>query len=141
LKRSAAPPAVILDTNVFISAVLFKGATSRLVDLWQGGRISVLLSAEILKEYVRMLSTPKFKLTAPEIRSILEEALLPFATTVKPGKIRPIIAADPSDDKFLALAKAGRAAYLVSGDAHLLRLASYGKTKIIRPDAFLSLPV
>jgi hypothetical protein len=50
-----------------------------------------------------------------------------------------VIAEDPSDDKFLALAKEGKAAFLISGDEHLLRLKTYSGTKIIPPDEFLSL--
>lgn len=134
-----APPDVVLDTNVFISAVLFRGRTSRLVDLWQNGRISVLLSAEILKEYARVLSYPKFKLTGEEIKSILEQELLRFAATIRVGKVPKVISEDPSDDKFLALAKEGKAAYLISGDEHLLRLKAHSGTKIVPPDEFLAL--
>lgn len=136
--KHASVPVVVLDTNVFISAVLFRGQTSRLVDLWKNDRVIILLSAEVLKEYARVLAYPKFKLTRDEIKSVLEEELLPYVATVRIYKVPRVIPEDPSDDKFLALAKAGKAAYLISGDEHLLRLKTYSKTKIVPPVQFLA---
>ena len=54
---------VVLDTNVLISALLFSGVASDLVPLWQKEKITVLLSREILEEYLRVLAYPKFQLT------------------------------------------------------------------------------
>jgi predicted nucleic acid-binding protein len=48
-----------------------------------------------------------------------------------------IIRDDPSDDKFIRCAKAGKASIIISGDQHLLRLKSYGKIKILTPTQFL----
>ncbi|MCX6563941.1 MAG: putative toxin-antitoxin system toxin component, PIN family [Candidatus Aminicenantes bacterium] len=129
---------LVLDTSVFLSAVLFRGPTSRIVSLWQTGRISVLMSAEVLKEYARVLAYPKFKLSSEEIQVIIEQELLPYITPVRINKIVPVIRQDPSDDKFLALAAAGKADYILSGDGHLLNLASYAGVQILRPDEFLS---
>ena len=44
---------VVLDTNVLVSALLFTGTVSEFVSLWQKGTITVLLSREILEEYLR----------------------------------------------------------------------------------------
>ena len=44
---------VVLDTNTIISALLFSGTASRLVPIWQSGRIQPLLSRVILDEYLR----------------------------------------------------------------------------------------
>ena len=51
---------VVLDTNVVVSALLFTGISSKLVPLWQGGVITALVSRNILEEYLRVLSYPKF---------------------------------------------------------------------------------
>jgi len=48
-----------------------------------------------------------------------------------------IIKVDPSDDKFIHCAKAGKANAIVSGDQHLLSLKSYQKIKIFTPTKFL----
>jgi putative PIN family toxin of toxin-antitoxin system len=130
--------ALVLDTSVFVAAVLFRGPTNRLVALWQTGRISVLMSAEVLKEYARVLTNPKFKLSQEEIQALIEQELLPYIRPVKVKKIAPIIPQDPSDDKFLALAAAGKADYVLSGDNHLLNLRSYAGTHILSPDEFFA---
>jgi uncharacterized protein len=132
-------PDVVLDTSAFISAILFRGPTSRLVMLWQADRISVLMSAEVLKEYIRVLAYPKFKLAVAEIRAVIEVELLPYVKTVDIGEVTPIIREDPSDDKFLALAVAGKADFIISGDEHLLRLKTFSRTKIVAPGEFLAL--
>lgn len=44
---------------------------------------------------------------------------------------------DPKDDKFLELALAGRAEYLVSGDADLQALDPFEGLRILNPAAFL----
>ena len=69
---------VVLDTNALVSALLFSGISSKLVSLWQNGLITPLLSREILDEYLRVLSYPKFALS--------EEEILPFAEVVKPKR-------------------------------------------------------
>ena len=60
---------VVLDTNALVSALLFSGVSSKLVSLWQNGSIAPLLSREILDEYLRVLSYPKFALSEKEIKS------------------------------------------------------------------------
>jgi putative PIN family toxin of toxin-antitoxin system len=134
------PPRVVLDTNIFISAVLFSGRTSQLVKLWQEGRILVLMSPEVLKEYVKVLAYPKFKLAKQEIKSVIEQELLPFVEPVRVSKATRVIAEDPSDDKFLALAIEGKANLVLSGDKHLLGLNEYGGIKIVTAEDFLSRP-
>ncbi|MGH7782307.1 MAG: putative toxin-antitoxin system toxin component, PIN family, partial [Candidatus Binatia bacterium] len=49
---------VVLDTNAVVSALLFSGISSELVSLWQKGLITLLLSREILDEYLRVFSYP-----------------------------------------------------------------------------------
>ena len=127
----------VLDTNVFISAVLFEGATSQLVEEWSNRRFRFLMSRDVLQEYIRVLSYPKFELTEKEIKEILAEVLFPFITPVKVRPISPVVKEDPSDDMFLALAKSGRADVLVSGDRHLLALGRFERTKIVPISLFL----
>jgi uncharacterized protein len=129
---------VVLDTNVLISALLFTGAPSGLVPLWQRGAITVLLSRAILDEYLRVLSYPKFQLTEDEIRALVEEELLPYFEVVRPKKRVRAVRRDPSDDKFLECALAGRADVIVSGDGELLELRSYRRIRIQTPGEFLA---
>jgi putative PIN family toxin of toxin-antitoxin system len=129
---------VVLDTNVLISALLFTGAPSGLVPLWQNGVITVLLSRAILDEYLRVLTYPRFHLTEEEIRALVEDELLPYFEVVNPKKRQRVIRRDPSDDKFLECAVAGRADVIVSGDSDLLELGNYQRIRIQSPAAFLA---
>jgi putative PIN family toxin of toxin-antitoxin system len=101
---------VVLDTNAVISALLFSGVSSKLVSLWQNGLITPLLSREILDEYLRVLSYPKFQLSDEEIKELIQQEILPFAEAVKPKRRWRVVRRDPSDNKFLECAVAGRQA-------------------------------
>ncbi len=128
---------VVLDTNVLISTLLFTGITSELVLLWQKGAITVLLSREILDEYLRVLAYPKFELSEEEIKGLIEVELLPFAQVIKPGTRIYVVKRDPSDNKFLECAVAGKADVLISGDKELLALRHYRQVRIQVPSRFL----
>ena len=53
-------------------------------------------------------------------------------------KSRPVIVKDdPSDDKFIHCAMAGRADIIISGDRHLTALKSYGNIEIYTLNRFL----
>jgi putative PIN family toxin of toxin-antitoxin system len=128
---------VVLDTNVLVSALLFAGPIGRLVSLWRERRIVSLLSKDVFIEYLRVLAYPKFKLSGEEVKALVEEYVLPFAEMVTVAEAPEVIREDPADDKFLALATAGRARYIVSGDKHLLALREYRRVKIVTPREFL----
>lgn len=129
---------VVIDTNVVISAFLFGGKPGGLIPLWKSGRIQPLVSKEIVDEYLRVLTYPKFSLAPEEINFILYHEILPHFEIVraKPGRV--IIRDDPSDDKFIRCAEAGKAETVISGDQHLIDLGSYGKVKIVTPSEFLA---
>lgn len=128
---------VVLDTNVLVSALLFTGTTSELVPLWQKAAITVLLSREILEEYLRVLAYPKFQLSEDEIKALIEEDLLPFVQVIKPGIRVHVVKRDPADNKFLECAVAGKADVLISGDKDLLALRHYRQVRIQTPSRFL----
>jgi putative PIN family toxin of toxin-antitoxin system len=120
-----------------ISALLFSGTAARLVPLWQSRRITVLISREILTEYLRVFAYPKFQLSDQEIRPLIEEELLPFVETIRVRRRLAVVRRDPDDDTFLECAVAGRAQYLVTGDRDLRELGSFRGTTILSAGAFL----
>ena len=128
---------VILDTNVLVSALLFGGKPGELVTLWQSSAIRPLASKEIMDEYLRVLTYPKFKLTEEDVNFLLYNEILPHfeIIDVQPGP--RIIKKDPEDDKFIRCAVAGKAKQIISGDRHLLALKTYQKIKILTPSDFL----
>jgi putative PIN family toxin of toxin-antitoxin system len=91
----------------------------------------------MLEEYLRVLACPKFRLSDQEIRSLVEEELLPFMQTVRVRGRLTVVRRDPDDDKFLECAVAGRAGYLVTGDRDLRELGSFRGITILTAGEFL----
>jgi putative PIN family toxin of toxin-antitoxin system len=128
---------VVIDTNVFVSALLFGGTPGKLIPLWKSKKILPHLSSEILTELLRVLAYPKFKLTESEIQYLLYVEILPFCSVVETKTGSVIIERDPSDDMFLRCCEAVDARALISGDNHLLKLKRYRHTLILTPSQFL----
>ena len=128
----------VLDTNVIVSALILRGSTTRLADLWQEKKFLPLVSKEILEEYFRVLAYPKFRLLTEEIKELVERQFIAFAEPVEVKEVQKVISEDPSDDIFLACAVSGKAQYLVSGDQHLLTHKSYKGIPIVSVSVFLS---
>ena len=128
---------VVVDTNVLVSALLFGGKPGKLIPLWQRGTIRPLASKEIIDEYLRVLTYPKFKLAEEEINFLLYQEILPYFEVINVGSGPRIIKKDPEDDKFIRCALTGKAKLIISGDKHLLAQQSYQKVKILSPADFL----
>lgn len=127
----------VLDTNVVISALLFKGEVSRLHSLWRKKAFTPIASGEMVAEYIRVLAYPKFGLTETEIENIIQEELLPYVEPVTVTDRLNGVCLDPDDDKFLACAEAAKADAIVSGDEHLLRLKRFKGRPIVTAEKFL----
>lgn len=130
---------VVLDTNIVVSALLFGGAAEEVHRLWRSRAILPLASADMLREYARVLSYPKFRLSEKEISGLLHDEILPFLEPVIVSETPPVVKEDPADDIFFACALAGKAAALVSGDRRVLVLKAYRGIPILSLNAFLAL--
>ena len=97
-----------------------------------------LASKEIIGEYLRVQTYPKFKLAEEDLNFLLYREILPYfeVVDVEPGP--RIIKKDPEDDKFIRCALTGKAKWIISGDHHLLDLRTYQKVKILTPSDFLT---
>ncbi len=132
---------IVIDTNIVISALLFGGTPNELASFWKAGQIEPVFSKEILNEYLRVLTYPKFSLSESEIDLLLKHEILPYFRVIDAPatKHKIIIKADPDDDKFVICALADKCEFIISGDKHLLELGSYEDIKIITPSAFLKI--
>lgn len=114
-------PRVVLDTNCLVSALIFsRGRFAWLRQAWQTKRFVALASRETVSELIRVLGYPKFKLTDREQQALLAD-FVPYVETVKTAECPtglPVLR-DPDDMIFMALAAAGRADALVSGDGDI----------------------
>ncbi len=130
-------PKFVLDTNVIISALLFKDSTPRQV--LDKGRKSgiILMSEEIWTEIEEVLERPKFNkyITSTEKQLFLME----LANTVNFIKIKEkiIVCRDEKDNKFLELAINGKATIIISGDQDLLVLNPFQNIPILTVKQFL----
>jgi putative PIN family toxin of toxin-antitoxin system len=132
------PLRVVLDTNVILSALLFKaGRVSWVLDYLRSGKLVPLVSKETVRELLRVLAYPKFALTPQEQGAVIE-AFLPYAEVVDTGRCRSHPECrDPHDVPFLVLAIKGKAEYLVTGDRDLLAVQGVAACPIVTPEHFL----
>lgn len=128
----------ILDTNVFISGVFWKGPPFEILTAWQEQRFDLVISPPILDEYRRVLDEMMRKRPLPVLTSILRIIEL-HAEMVEPVSFAQSVCGDPDDDKFLEAALAAHAGYVVSGDAALLNLKHHRGIEVVRPARFLNL--
>ncbi len=130
---------IVLDTNVVLSALLFRrGQLVSLREYWTQGRFTPLIDKPCAEELLRVLRYPKFRLTPPEIEMLLG-GYLPFTeavTQVRSGHEDLPRCADLHDQKFLLLVHNGRADILVTGDRALLELAGRTPFEIMTPASF-----
>ena len=77
-KMMGALKRVVIDTNVLVSALLFDGVPGELIECWRQGKILPLASRDIINEFIRVLSYPKFQLNEEEIKFLLNKEILPW---------------------------------------------------------------
>jgi putative PIN family toxin of toxin-antitoxin system len=127
---------VVLDTNIFISAVL-GGRLAIIVDEWREGKFKLIITDSIAREYLEVINRPKFKIPQAEIVAA-SDYLLQLAEFVTTEEEIHVVAADPTDDKFLEAAVAGKVDFIISGDGHLLDLKSFRNIPIITARDFIN---
>ena len=125
----------VLDTNIIVSSAL-GGALVLVLEKWDQGKFTVVVTSDILDEYFQVINRPKFKLKQETIDKITRY-LYQFSEFVVPEEQIRVIEADPKDDKFLEAAVAGKVDFIVSGDNHLLDLKEFRKIPIISGREFI----
>ena len=131
----------VLDANVLVSAFLAAhGPPGQVLDAWRERRLTVAISEAILAEVGRVLRYPKIQKRHgwSERRTRLFLRRLRRLSLLTPDRLRVrAIADDPDDNAYLACALEAGAAYVVTGDEHLLRLKEYQGIRILSPRDFL----
>ncbi len=126
---------VVLDTNVFVSALGWEGASHEIFNDCIGGDLELFLSVEIFDELKRVLNYPEFKFSQAEIDEFLDQ-ILEVASLVETEIRVDIIKDDPSDNKFLECAITMGADYIISRDPHILKIKEFEGIKIKSPEVF-----
>ena len=130
---------VVLDTNILASgAIASRGTLVHIMDAWQNGNFSLIVSLPILTELERTFEKPYFRqrLTAEQCSRFA--MLLRRRATFTPIAVRVQgVATHAADDLILATAVSARADYLVTGDTKLQDLGAYQGVTVLSPREFL----
>jgi putative PIN family toxin of toxin-antitoxin system len=134
---------VVIDTNVIISRYWSpRGIASRVLGLLERNAFELVLSADILAEYHRVLRYPDIqafhRMSDAEIDRALDE-LVGVSIVIEPSERLAVIEDDPDDDIFLECAVEAKAQFIVSGNKHLLKLGAYRGIQILPLALFLRL--
>ncbi len=129
---------LVIDTNVLISALLVRTGTPRQVlDRLAEDAATLLFSEETFTELATRLAKPKFdRYRTPQQMDAFLGWLLELGEWIDPA-ITVEACRDRDDDKFLALALAGDAEALITGDDDLLTLNPFEGVPILTPAEFL----
>ncbi len=135
---SETKPRVVIDTNVLISGLTFKGKPREILDLAWQGEIEVYISLFILEELGTSLKED-FGWSQSEITNVLRR-IRAKTILVHPKATISVIKEKKDDNRILECAAEAEADYLISGDKkHLFPLKRYQGIKRVSPADFLML--
>ena len=129
---------IVIDTNVFISALLIKKSLPFQVVNIAFKQGIILYSDATFIELQKVLARRKFDkyITVEERNIFLFKLANESKSVVIQEKIK--VCRDAKDDKFLELAVNGNADSIVTGDTDLLVLNPFREIEIITPEVFVS---
>ena len=126
-KPSAVIPCVVLDTNVCLDAFVFADAHAQtLLRTLQRGAVHAVIDQACRDEWLRVITYPQFALDADRQQRATEQLdrylrFLPDERRIARDIVLPICK-DTDDQKFLELALAAQAQWLITKDKELLKL-------------------
>lgn len=131
---------IIIDTNVLVSALIQKSYPYLILkDCVLDNKVGLCVSESIMSEYFEVLKRPKF-LKYPEFVLKAEELLADISGRTKiylPQIVLNLIK-DSDDNKFLELAHACHANFLITGNTNHFTLENYQNTLIVTPFEYWS---
>jgi putative PIN family toxin of toxin-antitoxin system len=120
---------IVLDTNVALSALLWRGKPYRLLEtIRQRTDIRLFSSPALLAELTDVLSRPspakQLAVIGRSAREVLAD-YLEIVEVVEPDDVPRVVPSDADDDYVVAAAVTAHATLIVSGDSDLLSIASH----------------
>lgn len=134
---------IVVDSSVLVRYLLKPSKTTRqlIEQTWLDGAIETVTAPELMKELADVLARPKLRrYVTQEDATALIEALTLRADILPPLGDIPTYTRDSKDDKFVACAVLGKAAYVLTCDEDLLVLAKIGDVMVLTPEAFAEQP-
>lgn len=128
---------IVIDTNVFVSSIVFGGKPRELIDLIADDILTLIIAQDLLTEIRRIIVArfPSFLDDFLKVEKLLESD----AIWIQLGDVTVSVSRDPDDNKFIEAALIGNCNYLVSGDKDLLDIKEYNGIKIVSVSEFLQL--
>jgi putative PIN family toxin of toxin-antitoxin system len=110
---------IVVDTNLWIRALLGGPVTLPVLEAWRAGKFIVLISQPLLAELEAVSQRPRLqsRIDSAQLRALVEQLRWRgqwVEATAVPPRCR-----DPKDHPVLATAISGHAAAIVSGDGDL----------------------
>lgn len=133
---------VVVDVNVWISALLWRGIPRKILQLAQNNQITIFASQDLFQELESTLKRNKFKAKIQSM-SLMVEDLLDATTEVL--NFCPNISLnvpelrDHKDNHILATALSAQAEVLITGDKDLLVLGNFRGILIMKPTDFFDI--
>ena len=129
----------VVDTNIVVSALLFRGLPLEVVEAALNGRFLWVTSPALRREAFQVLRSEKFGLSPAEVRS-LTNWTFSKTKTVLPREAIQLITRRPQDNRVLECAVEGNCDYIITGDRKdLLKLETYQGIEIVTARKFLEL--
>ena len=122
---------IVLDTNVLIAAGLKGRFTESILQAANKKILTLITSEEILKELFQKL-TFKFNWEQTDVRSYVNR-IKEISQVVEITEHISVVKRDPTDNKILECALAGKANLIVTSDQDLIKLKAFRGIGIIHP--------
>ncbi len=129
---------VVIDTNILVSGLYFKGAPFKILQAWLDHSFTVYATPKIIQEYIRAIDYLAYKRKPNLFHNW--DVKLPEICDILPDEEEPVkICRDKDDDKFLYCCLRSKASYLITGDNDLKVLKDLFKFQIVSPAQFVFL--
>ena len=129
---------VVIDTNVWISALFWRGKPRKIYDLFVEDKILTYFSEATFKEWIEKISKLSKLFNKEKEIKLLGKLIKNRAVFLEPVK-EVKVCRDPKDNMVLEIAEVSNSKYIISGDKDLLSLKKYKSIKIVSPSQFLKM--
>lgn len=128
---------IVLDTNVFLVSLAPYSDYAPIFDALLSEQFTLLISNEVVTEYEEIIGHRYDQETVQDVLRLLVS--LRNAELITPHYHWNLIVNDPDDDKFVDLAVAGNADFIITNDKHFNVLAktSFPSVKTLKAEEFL----
>ncbi len=134
---------IVLDTNIWLSAIFWKGEANKLIKNILDKKIEIMITKEILSEIVEILNKEeKFQKFIENKKQKIEDLIrtvLSLSTLIETKSKFELIKEHPKDNIILEAGFDGKVDFIVSYDKHILNMIEFRDIKILKPSEFLNL--